>query len=179
MGAMSVNSGPGPADGHPRGGPAPEPPSGVAPPSDGIRGRVQAVTARQQRFERYLAAELGLDRPGLEAMDHLISAGPATPTELARRLEISTAAMSLVLNRLEAAGHVARDRHPSDRRKLVVTASDESARQAYARVRPLIDGVEAVIDAMAPADRTVVADFLERLVAVYDEVTPPAAGRRG
>ena len=95
-------------------------------PDDDIRARVQQVAVRQQKFERYLARELAVDAVGLEAMDHLITIGSATPTELARRLDISTAAMTLVLNRLEAAGHVRRERHPSDGRKLVVTAAEES-----------------------------------------------------
>jgi len=144
---------------------------GRAPQDGDIRGRVQQLGVRQQRFERRLAAELGVDVAGLEAMDHLISTGPSTPTELARRLEISTAATTLVLNRLEAAGHIRRDRHPSDGRKLVVTAAARSADQAYERVLPMIEGVEALVAEMTPQERATVQTFLDRLVAIYDDAT--------
>ncbi|WP_312180882.1 MarR family transcriptional regulator [Arthrobacter sp.] len=140
-------------------------------PEDDIRARIQQLTIRQQRFDRYLASELGVDAPGLEAMDHLIATGPATPTELARRLGISTAATTLVLNRLEEAGHIRRDRHPSDGRKLIVTAAQSSADRAYERVLPMIEGVEELIEGMSAQERTAVQEFLDRLVAVYDQAT--------
>ncbi|MGR0161111.1 MarR family winged helix-turn-helix transcriptional regulator [Paenarthrobacter nitroguajacolicus] len=140
-------------------------------PEDDIRARVQQLAVRQQRFERYLASELGVDAPGLEAMDHLIATGPATPTELARRLGISTAATTLVLNRLEDAGHIRRDRHPSDGRKLVVTAAQSSADQAFERVLPMIEGVEELVAGLSAPERAAVQAFLDRLVAIYDDAT--------
>ncbi|MET3452868.1 MarR family transcriptional regulator [Curtobacterium sp. 1544] len=140
-------------------------------PDDDIRSRVQQVAVRQQRFERHLARALEVDAMGLEAMDHLIATGPATPTELARRLEISTAAMTLVLNRLETAGHVRRDRHPSDGRKLVVTAAERSSDRAYDLVLPLIDGIEDLVDGMDADQRAAVETFLDRLIAIYDDAT--------
>ncbi|MFI7546952.1 MarR family winged helix-turn-helix transcriptional regulator [Actinoplanes sp. NPDC049599] len=140
-------------------------------PEGDIRARVQQLHIRQQRFERHLAKLLGVDHAGLAAMDHLISTGPATPTELARRVDISTAAMTLVLNRLEYAGHLRRNRHPSDGRKLVVTADEHSVEQVHAAVLPMIDGVESVIATMDDAERRAVAGFLDRLIALYDGAT--------
>ncbi|MCJ1695649.1 MarR family winged helix-turn-helix transcriptional regulator [Rathayibacter sp. Leaf248] len=146
---------------------------GRAIPAGDLRAYVQQIAVRQQRFERYLGTELNVDRAGLEAMDHLLSVGPATPTELAHQLGISTATMTLVLNRLEAAGHVTRDRHPSDRRKMIVTASSETAARAYGHVAPLIEGVEGVIESLTDPERTIIEAFLTRLIATYDSVTPP------
>lgn len=134
-----------------------------------IRSRMQQLTIRQQRFERHVAQQLEVDAAGLAAMDHLMSDGPSTPTELARQLEISTAAMTLVLDRLESAGHVRRGAHPSDRRKVVVTASDASVQQAHSQIVPLIDGVGEIVDSMAPEQRRIVERFLAQTIAVYDE----------
>lgn len=138
-----------------------------------IRARVQQVAIRQQRFERYLAAELEVDPTGLDTMDLLVSTGPSTPTELARRLDVSTAAMTLVLNRLEVAGHIRRDRHPDDGRKLIVTAAHRSADQAHALVVPMIEKVEQLIESMSEDDQQTVVDFLDRLIAIYDSATHP------
>ncbi len=136
-----------------------------------LRAQVQQLTLRQQKFERALARELAVDAAGLETMDYLISAGTSTPTELARRTGLSTAAMTLVLNRLEVAGHVQRDRHPSDGRKLIVTPAHRSTEQAEQLVRPLIAGVESVIAALSPAERDAVEKFLTGVIAAYDEAT--------
>lgn len=137
-----------------------------------LRSRVQQLTMRQQRFERSLAKRLDLDAAGLEVVDHLISSGPTTPTELAHRVEISTAAMTLVLNRLEDRGHIGRERHPSDGRKLIVTVSDAAAADAERMVAPLIDEVEDVISAMSEEERAVVSRFLDDLIGAYDRSTP-------
>lgn len=145
--------------------------SGEIDESD-IRTRVQQLTMRQQRFERSIAKQLDLDASGLEVLDHLISRGPTTPTELAHRVEISTAAMTLVLNRLEDRGHVRRDRHPSDGRKLIVTASEDAATEAERLVEPLIGEVEAQIAAMTEEERATVAKFLDDLIRAYDRSTP-------
>ena len=104
-------------------------------------------------------------------MDYLISEGTSTPTELARRTGLSTAAMTLVLNRLEEAGHVHRDRHPSDGRKLVVTPDERSAHHAEQLVQPLIAGVESAIAALSPSERDTVESFLVAIIAAYDNAT--------
>ena len=119
----------------------------------------------------YLARELAVDDNGLRAMDHLLTSGPSTPTELADRLDISTAALSLVVQRLERAGHVDREPHPQDGRKVVITPGVESAARAEALVAPLISGVESLISDLSSADRAVVQSFLDRLLGVYDEAT--------
>lgn len=127
---------------------------------------------RQQRFERSLAKRLAIDAHGLEAMDNLIALGPLTPTELAHRLDISTAAMTLVLNRLEDAGHIRRERHPNDGRKLLVIANDESADQAQNMVLPLVEGVETLIASMSEKEREIASRFVDELIRLYDESTP-------
>ncbi len=139
-----------------------------------IRARVQQLTMRQQRFERSIARRLDVDTAGLEVLDHLIAVGPATPTELARRVEVSTAAMTLVLNRLEDRGHVRRERHPSDGRKLIVTANETAAGEAERMVAPLIREVEELIAAMGEAERSAVSGFLDRLIRAYDRSIPAA-----
>lgn len=93
-----------------------------------------------------------------------------TPTELARQVQVSTAAMTLVLDRLEAAGHVTRGPHPTDRRKVSIRAATASVRWAQDIVAPLIDGVEAVVSDLDAADRAVVSTFLAGILRVYDEV---------
>lgn len=145
-------------------------------PNKDLRARVQQIAVRQQRFERHLADELDVDRAGLETMDYLISVGPATPTEIAHHLGISTAAMTLVLNRLEAAGHITRGAHPSDRRKLIINATATSSERAQDAVAPLIDDVENLIESLTDTDRAVIENFLDRLIGIYDRATPPPHG---
>ena len=135
-----------------------------------IADQLEGMTRRQQQFERRLAAGLQVDGPGLATMDHLMRSGSATPTELARSVQVSTAAMTLVLDRLEAAGHVSREPHPTDRRKVMVTPAPASVDAAEDLVAPLIGGVEDLVSSLSEADRAVVAAFLAGINELYDVV---------
>ena len=102
-------------------------------------------------------------------MERLVSEGPATPTELAHHLEISTAATTLVVDRLAAAGHVTREPHPNDGRKIIVRAAPRSAEAAYGHVALLLERTAELHASMSPADRATVTGFLDRIVEIYDE----------
>lgn len=124
-------------------------------------------------FERHLAARLAINTTDLEAMEHLIEAGPLSPTELAHRLGITTAATTLVIDRLEKAGHAAREAHPSDRRSVRVVPAAASVARTFEALRPLIFGVDAVLDDFAPAERAAIELYLARVADVYRAVLEP------
>ncbi|WP_405779038.1 MarR family winged helix-turn-helix transcriptional regulator [Streptomyces sp. NBC_00859] len=134
-----------------------------------IREQLRMLTLKQQRFERYLSRRLQVDPAGLAVMDHLVHVGPTTPTDLARRLDASTAATTLVIDRLVAGGHATRQPHPTDRRKVIITPAGDWEATAYEHVAPLIQGVTAATEALAPEERATVAAFLQRIADVYDE----------
>ncbi|MFG2597982.1 MarR family winged helix-turn-helix transcriptional regulator [Streptomyces sp. NPDC048462] len=136
-----------------------------------IREQLRNLTLRQQRFERYLGRRLRVDPAGLAVMDHLVNVGPTTPTDLARRLDASTAATTLVIDRLVAGGHATREPHPTDRRKVIVTPAEHWGATAYEHVAPVIEGVSEAAAELSPDEQAVVAAFLERIVGVYDAAT--------
>lgn len=124
---------------------------------------------RQLRFRRHVQEELGVDSAGLTAMIHLAGAGSDTPTAIAANLERSTAATSLVLNRLENAGHISRQPHPSDRRKVVVVPAPASLVTAYKTANPVMVGIDQRAAALTPAEQSTVAGFLHSLVGLYED----------
>jgi DNA-binding MarR family transcriptional regulator len=134
-----------------------------------LRARLQQLGVRHRHLEKRLAAALRTDVSGLEVMDHLIALGPTTPSTLATRLGTSTAAMSLVLNRLEDAGHISRARHPDDGRKLVVTPAEASTEQVWALISPHTDAVDRLIASYSPEQQDLVEGFLDAVLALYDD----------
>src|SRR5690606_16935134 len=46
--------------------------------------------------------------------------GPMTPGEIAQWLKLATGSVTVLIDRLAARGLVVRDRHPEDRRKVIV-----------------------------------------------------------
>ncbi|MGV8967900.1 MAG: MarR family winged helix-turn-helix transcriptional regulator [Cellulomonas sp.] len=136
---------------------------------DPIRNDLMELLALQLRFRRHLQEALGVDSAGLDAMIHLAEVGSDTPTALAGTLERSTAATSLVLNRLEASGHISRQPHPQDRRKVVVVPTPASIASAYACANPVITGIDQRTATLTPAERATVAGFLAGLLNVYED----------
>ena len=134
-----------------------------------LRARLQQLGVRHRHLEKQLAAALRTDVSGLEVMDHLIALGPTTPSTLAARLGTSTAAMSLVLNRLEQAGHISRQRHPDDGRKLVVTAAGSSTEQVWELISPQTTAIDRLIASYTPEQQDLVAGFLDAVLALYDD----------
>jgi len=54
----------------------------------------------------------------------------ATPGAIAAHLGVSTASTTKLLDRLERGGHILRHPHPTDRRALAITVTDEARRAA-------------------------------------------------
>lgn len=137
-----------------------------------VRRLLQELNVRQQRHQRAMAAALGIDRTSLEVAYHLIVEGPSTPSELARATGLSTAVVTQVVQRLQAAGHVDRSRHAGDRRKVVVTVRPDTAEQAGLLIAPLLARLDALVDGLDDHARAVVTTFLADTVATYRETRP-------
>ena len=135
----------------------------------GICDQVADLFMRQLQFRRHLQASLNVDSPGLTTMIHLAQQGNDSPTGIARTLETSTAATSLVLNRLEASGHISRQVHPTDGRKVVVVPAPKSIASAFESASPVMNGTDRLIARLKPAERLVVTSFLNSLIGVYDD----------
>ncbi len=123
-------------------------------------------------LEADVGAELDVNRRDFEAMQHLVMSGPLSPTEIARRLDVSTAAATVIVDRLAAVGHVTRQPHPSDRRGVLVVPNPASVERAMARILPLISGVDRVLDDFTTEEQGVITQYLGRVVDVYRAQLP-------
>lgn len=134
---------------------------------DGIRDRLMQLLTEQLRFRHLVQDALGVDYAGLSTMIHLAQVGSDTPTAIAGTLGMSTAATSLVLNRLEVSGHISRQPHPTDRRKVVVAPVRGSLAAAREHSRPVTEGIDELAATLTPAERATVGAFIDGLVTVY------------
>jgi DNA-binding MarR family transcriptional regulator len=103
----------------------------------------------------------------IRAAIHIYGNGPQTIGQLAAGLGVSQGWASRVVDEMERAGYVARERDPGDRRVVrvsLVPAAVERVEKAY---RWRGDAVEAALEGMSPEERAAVAAFLRRFV---DEV---------
>jgi DNA-binding MarR family transcriptional regulator len=71
-------------------------------------------------FHQTLADFLGLNITDHKCLDFLLEEGPQTAGKLAELTSLTTGAVTGVIDRLEKAGYVKRDRDPHDRRRVII-----------------------------------------------------------
>jgi len=118
-------------------------------------------------FEAHLGSKLTVNPTDLTAMEHLIQDGPLTPTDLAHRLGVSTAAVTTVIDRLTAVGHVSRIPNPDDRRGVLVVPAPGSVAKAMGTLMPMVMGIDSVIGSFTADEQAVITSYLEKVVETY------------
>jgi DNA-binding MarR family transcriptional regulator len=152
------------------------------PPTGTIDGaalaeRLRTLARAQQRFGVTMARLLALAPSDVTALEHLLADGPLGPVELGQRLGMTSASATTLVDRLEAAGHVERRPHPSDRRRLVVVPTERAGETAYATGAPVFEGLEAAAADLTPEERGAVARYLNRAIAVLQSFGDPPKRR--
>lgn len=97
-------------------------------PGPGIPALVAAfaeLRIANTRLLELLAGQLSIVPTDIRALVALTADGDVTPKRVAEQLELSTGAMTTLLDRLENAGYARRVSNPSDRRSLLVELTDE------------------------------------------------------
>lgn len=133
---------------------------------------LREVLQTSDEFETHMQRELTVNPTDLKAMEHLIQSGPLGATDLARRIGVSTAAMTTVVDRLVAVGHATRTAHPTDRRGVVIVPKPESVERAMAALMPVVRGIDAVLDEFDDEEQRVITAYLDRVLEVYRNQLP-------
>ena len=107
-----------------------------------LDAEIRRLGATNALFVHAVASRLGLNPTDYECLDVLDWTGPITAGQLAQHLGLTSGAVSGMLDRLEIAGWVQRNRDAADKRKVVVTL----LRTRFAEVAPLYDGSNRAIE---------------------------------
>ena len=126
-----------------------------------------------------MAHHLGLGETDLAAMDELVSSqAPLGPVELGYRLGIRSASSTVLVDRLQAAGHLRREPHPSDRRRVVLRASESARAEVRATLTPLLVAIGDITARFDTTQATVVLSFLRDVTAAMAEFAGSTAEPR-
>jgi DNA-binding MarR family transcriptional regulator len=136
---------------------------------------MRRILILNQEVEKQLGRELKVNTTDLEAMQRLMERGPLSPSTLAQVLGISTAAVTVVVDRLVKVGHVSRQPHPTDRRSLLVVPTPTSVRLAMDSLMPMIRDIDGLISRYTPEQQGAINDYLTKTVEVLERrLSPPA-----
>ncbi|HVK05819.1 MAG TPA: MarR family transcriptional regulator [Armatimonadaceae bacterium] len=96
-------------------------------------------------FHHSVAERLGLNATDHKCGDILFRSGPLTAGDLAERTGLTTGAITAVIDRMEKAGFVRRERDAEDRRKVIVHPNCERMKQ---EVAPLFASLAEEVNAL-------------------------------
>jgi DNA-binding MarR family transcriptional regulator len=120
-----------------------------------------------------MADRLGLCESDHRCADLLLQEGPMTPGELAERTGLNTSSISGVVDRLEAAGFVSREKDPTDGRRVIVQHVRDAPLER--RVNRVFGGLERTMNALVASyeddEIAVVLRFMSRAKAAMQEET--------
>lgn len=135
---------------------------------------VQEALSRMDRYvalgvigQQEVAQLLGLNVTDLTCLGHILGAGdaPLGAGDLAELTNLTTGAVTGVLNRLERAGYASRRPDPADRRRVRVVADPEAAARVFAVYEPFYARLGAVFAEYSPDEIAVIADWFGRATA--------------
>jgi DNA-binding MarR family transcriptional regulator len=132
-----------------------------------VLNALRTYRAAEAEMRRRTRESMGMGETDLLALRYLLQSQRrgllVTPKDLAARLGISSASVTVLIDRLVASGHLERRPHPTDgRSKVIVTtaSSDDEVRATLGAMhRRMID----VADRLSKKDAAVVARFLEEM----------------
>ncbi|MDL5155847.1 MarR family winged helix-turn-helix transcriptional regulator [Actinomycetospora termitidis] len=138
---------------------------------------LQRLTASARHLSDAFAARQGLHPTDLEALLHVMQAesqgAPLTAGGLGEALALTSGSVTGVVDRLVAAGHVARSRDASDRRRVLLVHAPEARAVAEDFFSPIARLSGAVMDTFDDAELATVRRYLE---AMTDAVTEARQG---
>jgi len=121
-----------------------------------IAADVRALSAESEQIGRVFAGRHDLAPNDFRALVHIMvadSAGtPLTSGELSRRMGVSGAAITYLVERMIASGHIRRESHPADRRKVMLHYADHGMTVARGFFTPLGEHSSAALADLPDAD---------------------------
>jgi DNA-binding MarR family transcriptional regulator len=139
-------------------------------PMEVVLRAFQSLLGTHAHVRSMVASSLGIGVSDLRALMFISSAPDATPKQVGAYLELTSGAVTNLLDRMTEAGLVHREPHPNDRRSVVLALAPEGA-QSVTRV---LDLYQRAFARAVPADELpAVADLLssigEALTRTVDE----------
>ena len=114
------------------------------------------------------ADRIGINATDLNCLNILSFSGHMTAGELARATGLTTASITGVIDRLEEAGYVSRERDPHDRRRVVVTLSlDQAMRNVASVFLPVMRDWRELATRYSDDELRLIVDFYARMEQVF------------
>ena len=143
-----------------------------------IKDSLRELTNQVSLLNHQVGARIELRDVDLDCLDLISREGPMSPSALARRTGLHPATMTGILDRLQRAGWILRERDPdaADRRAVTVRPLRERGGEIFRLYAGMNSSMDGICAGYSDAELTLLADFLHRATAAGRAATDELAG---
>lgn len=127
-----------------------------------IKNGLRDLHNQLSTLNRQVGGHLAIKDTDLDCLDLVNRHGPLSPGALARRAGLHPATMTGILDRLEKAGWIARERDPADRRAVTVRALPDRGSEVYRLFAGMNSALDAICADYDEPQLALLADFLSK-----------------
>lgn len=121
------------------------------------------------QVRRAVSRAAGLSETELRTLEHLVNE-PLGPGEVARRLGVTTAAATGIVDRLVSHGHAERRAREDDRRRTDVEVTESGREEVLAHLLPMFTRLAALDASFTEEERAVVTRYLDGAAEAFRSV---------
>jgi DNA-binding MarR family transcriptional regulator len=127
-----------------------------------IKESLRELSIQLSLLNHHVGAHVELKDVDLDCLELVNRHGPLSPSALARRAGLHPATMTGILDRLERAGWVARERDPADRRAVLIRAQRDRGAELFHLYSGMNTSMDALCAGYSDEQLQLLADFLRR-----------------
>ena len=138
-----------------------------------VRAVLRRLALQHNRWIDALCRHVGISRSDYDALEALDEHGSLTPSELGRLLNLTSGAVTALIDRLEKLGWASRNRHPDDRRKVIVTLTHDAWQIGQDDLKPYHQAIDTAVRHHNKDERALIVGFLEALANKIARIPTP------
>lgn len=133
-----------------------------------IVARYLTMHRYQRRASHHLRKTFGVGGRGISVLQLLVDEGPHTVGQIARHLAVRSAAVSPMLDSMEADGWLTRCRSREDARRVLVSVTDKGRALAAEAPRTMVGRWRQRLPELPPDELAAIESALERLMTLAE-----------
>lgn len=127
-----------------------------------IKSALRGMHNQLSMLNRRVGVQLALKDIDMDCLDLISRHGPLSPSALARQAGLHPATMTGILDRLEHAGWIARERDTTDRRAVTVRALPDRGKEMYQLFAGMNSAMDSICAEYDEEQLKLIADFLRK-----------------
>jgi DNA-binding MarR family transcriptional regulator len=144
--------------------------------TNAIKESLRELSIQLSLLNHQVGTHLDLKDVDLDCLDLVARYGPLSPSALARRAGLHPATMTGILDRLERAGWISRDRDPADRRAVTISARRERAGEILGLYAGMNGSLDRLCAGYSEEELALLADFVRRTAEAGHHATEELSG---